>query len=162
MTHGAPGTSNGSSGCDSVRPGRPRSLLPCLPSFLPPQQTLLHRQHCRLLSFFCFCQPRKGFCNDKGGFTPAVQAMAERWKVETKQSLRLQPPQQVQSPNKLKAAAAAAAGTYCAGKVLYLVGPSLHMLFVFFSPNCRWLGWCPYGSFIVTDWSFTQLQQLQV
>lgn len=72
-------------------------------------------------------------------------------------------PQQVQSPNKLKAAAAAAAGgTYCAGKVLYLVGPSLHMLFVFFSPNCRWLGWCPYGSFIVTDLSFTQLQQLQV
>ncbi len=71
-------------------------------------------------------------------------------------------PQQVQSPNKLKAAAAAAAGTYCAGKALYLVGPSLHMLFVFFSPNCRWLGWCPYGSFIVTVLSFTQLQQLQV
>jgi hypothetical protein len=69
-------------------------------------------------------------------------------------------PQQVQSPNKLKAAAAA--GTYCAGKVLYLVGPSLHMLFVFFSPNSRWLGWCPYGSFIVTVLSFTQFQQLQV
>jgi len=67
------------------------SLARSLPPFLPPQQTLLHRQHCRLLSFFCFCQPRKGFCKDTGGFSPAVPAMAERCKVETKQSLRLQP-----------------------------------------------------------------------
>jgi hypothetical protein len=75
----------------SVQEDLAPSFPPSLPSFLPPQQTLLPRQHCRLLSFFCFCQPRKGFCKDTGGFSPAVPAMAEGWKVETKQSLRLQP-----------------------------------------------------------------------